>query len=89
MTEWLRKNQHNPYPTDDVKDEFVRVTNLTYNQINYWFTNARRRLLPKWELQRKMEAQQLAERLSQGNQQAKNDLQTWMSPDGEDSNYKS
>ncbi|KAK2162103.1 hypothetical protein LSH36_104g05061 [Paralvinella palmiformis] len=89
MTEWLRKNQHNPYPTDDVKDEFVRVTNLTYNQINYWFTNARRRLLPKWELQRKIEAQQLAERLSQGNQQVKNELQTWMSPDAEESNYKS
>jgi len=56
MTDWLRQHRDNPYPNDDEKEALIASTRLTMNQINYWFTNARRRLLPKWTLQ-----QQLAE----------------------------
>jgi len=57
MTDWLRQHRDNPYPNDDEKEALIASTRLTMNQINYWFTNARRRLLPKWALQQ----QQLAE----------------------------
>lgn len=53
MTEWLRNHQDNPYPNDDEKEELMQSTKLTINQINYWFTNARRRLLPKWSMIRR------------------------------------
>jgi len=53
MTEWLRNHQDNPYPNDDEKEALMLSTKLTINQINYWFTNARRRLLPKWSLIRR------------------------------------
>jgi len=53
MTEWLRNHQDNPYPNDDEKEALMQSTKLTINQINYWFTNARRRILPKWSLIRR------------------------------------
>lgn len=46
--EWLRGHKDNPYPNDDEKAMLIKQTGLTINQINYWFTNARRRILPKW-----------------------------------------
>ncbi len=52
MLEWLKEHQDKPYPNDDEKDMLIRRTKLTMSQINYWFTNARRRILPKWTLQR-------------------------------------
>ncbi|ELU07975.1 hypothetical protein CAPTEDRAFT_207287 [Capitella teleta] len=58
MLDWLRKHQDNPYPNDDEKEMLIQKTKLTINQINYWFTNARRRILPKWALQRYMEQQE-------------------------------
>ena len=58
MLEWLREHQDNPYPNDDEKEMLIAKTKLTINQINYWFTNARRRILPKWALQKYMEQQQ-------------------------------
>jgi len=58
MTDWLRQHQDNPYPNEDEKEALIAATRLTMNQINYWFTNARRRLLPKWNLQRQMEEEQ-------------------------------
>lgn len=48
MMEWLRGHKDNPYPNDDEKAMLIKQTGLTINQINYWFTNARRRILPKW-----------------------------------------
>jgi len=57
MTDWLRQHQDNPYPNDDEKESLIASTRLTMNQINYWFTNARRRILPKWILQRQIEEQ--------------------------------
>jgi len=54
MTDWLREHRDNPYPNDDEKEALIESTRLTMNQINYWFTNARRRLLPKWALQQQI-----------------------------------
>ncbi|CAD5125368.1 DgyrCDS13607 [Dimorphilus gyrociliatus] len=53
MLNWLREHQDNPYPNDDEKEMLIQKTKLTINQINYWFTNARRRILPKWNSQKK------------------------------------
>ena len=57
MVEWLQHHTDNPYPKEDEKEVLMKQTNLTINQINYWFTNARRRILPKWRLQRILEEQ--------------------------------
>lgn len=46
MLDWLRQHKDNPYPNDDEKAMLIKQTGLTINQINYWFTNARRRILP-------------------------------------------
>lgn len=62
MTEWLREHQDNPYPNDDEKEALILSTRLTINQINYWFTNARRRVLPKWALQRHLDEQEKSRR---------------------------
>lgn len=51
MLDWLRQHKDNPYPNDDEKAMLIKQTGLTINQINYWFTNARRRILPKWAQQ--------------------------------------
>ena len=48
MMDWLRGHKDNPYPNDDEKAMLIKQTGLSINQINYWFTNARRRILPKW-----------------------------------------
>lgn len=58
MMDWLIAHQNNPYPNDDEKEMLMRRTRLSINQINYWFTNARRRILPKWSLQRYMDHHQ-------------------------------
>ena len=57
MLEWLKEHQDKPYPNDDEKDMLIQKTKLTMSQINYWFTNARRRILPKWTLQRLLQEQ--------------------------------
>ena len=62
MTDWLREHQDNPYPNDDEKEALIISTRLTINQINYWFTNARRRVLPKWALQRHLDEQEKSRR---------------------------
>ncbi|KAL8564686.1 hypothetical protein ACOMHN_004179 [Nucella lapillus] len=48
MLSWLKAHKDNPYPSDEEKTLLIKQTGLTINQINYWFTNARRRILPKW-----------------------------------------
>lgn len=44
---WLIEHQDRPYPNDEEKHALAQETNLTVEQIKYWFINARRRLLPK------------------------------------------
>ncbi|XP_014666189.1 PREDICTED: uncharacterized protein LOC106808122 isoform X2 [Priapulus caudatus] len=46
MKQWLLAHLEYPYPNDDEKDALIRQTRLSIQQINYWFTNARRRLVP-------------------------------------------
>eukprot|EP00002_Diphylleia_rotans_P025369 TRINITY_DN500_c0_g1_i3.p1 TRINITY_DN500_c0_g1~~TRINITY_DN500_c0_g1_i3.p1 ORF type:complete len:218 (-),score=47.69 TRINITY_DN500_c0_g1_i3:544-1197(-) len=43
---WLHNHLNYPYPTEDEKYELVQRTSLTLCQVNNWFINARRRLLP-------------------------------------------
>lgn len=47
LKKWLFEHCYHPYPTEDEKTILCASTNLTLNQINNWFTNARRRILPK------------------------------------------
>nr|XP_027220898.1 homeobox protein TGIF2LX-like [Penaeus vannamei] len=42
-----REHRDHPYPDDDQKASLVRRTGLSTQQVGHWFTNARRRLLPK------------------------------------------
>ncbi|EQB61822.1 tgif-like protein on the x [Vairimorpha apis BRL 01] len=42
----VKKNKHNPYPSESEKIYFTEKTGLDLNQINNWFVNARRRILP-------------------------------------------
>ncbi|KAH3758796.1 homeobox protein TGIF2L [Pelomyxa schiedti] len=44
---WLFSHKEKPYPTDDEKLALAERTNLSLLQLNNWFTNARRRILPK------------------------------------------
>lgn len=46
LKEWFYKHSHSPYPTEEEKEKFTRELSLTILQVNNWFTNARRRLLP-------------------------------------------
>lgn len=46
---WLFSHMNNPYPTQEEKELLHLKTNLTQNQLNDWFVNARRRILKKNE----------------------------------------
>ncbi|XP_062861720.1 homeobox protein PKNOX1.1 [Trichomycterus rosablanca] len=46
MRSWLFQHITHPYPTEDEKKQIASQTNLTLLQINNWFINARRRILP-------------------------------------------
>ncbi|KAG7173912.1 Homeobox protein Meis1-like 2 [Homarus americanus] len=50
LTSWLLDNCHRPYPDDDQKLLLMRGTGLSSQQINQWFTNARRRFSPKIQM---------------------------------------
>ena len=43
LTSWFYTNMSNPYPNDETKKIFSQATNLTKLQINYFFTNLRKR----------------------------------------------
>ena len=48
LKQWLFEHSSHPYPNDDEKDELCLRTNLTISQLNNWFINARRRILPAY-----------------------------------------
>lgn len=47
LKNWLFDHWYHPYPSEEEKGVICTQTNLSMNQINNWFTNARRRILPK------------------------------------------
>jgi len=52
LMKWLSDHLSNPYPSNEEKEEFKRITKLTAKQINDWFTNARRRHVPKLKVKK-------------------------------------
>lgn len=45
MREWLFEHVENPFPTNEEKIEIAFQAELTTQQVNQWFVNARRRIL--------------------------------------------
>jgi len=45
LKRWLFEHLEHPYPTEEEKAVLAEDTGLTVKQINYWFTNSRRRFL--------------------------------------------
>lgn len=43
LRQWWNNNLTWPYPTDDVKEDLMKKTNLEESQINNWFINQRKR----------------------------------------------
>lgn len=48
LKDWLFTHSHHPYPTDGEKDQLCTLTGLSLQQLNNWFINARRRILPNF-----------------------------------------
>lgn len=46
LMEWLADNLDDPYPTEAEKSELCSTTQLSKQQLNNWFVNARRRVVP-------------------------------------------
>lgn len=46
LKNWLKENMNNPYPSESEKSMLMELTGLDSTQINNWFINARRRILP-------------------------------------------
>lgn len=46
LRKWLSDHIEHPYPTDEEKQQLIKQTGLTLNQLSNWFINARRRRLP-------------------------------------------
>lgn len=48
LKDWLFSHYKCPYPNEDQKDMLCMHTGLTLHQLNNWFINARRRILPTY-----------------------------------------
>lgn len=48
LKDWLFTHSHHPYPTDSEKEHLCCATSLSLQQLNNWFINARRRILPNY-----------------------------------------
>ena len=53
LKDWLFSNCYHPYPTDADKSTLCLQTGLSLQQLNNWFINARRRILPNYLKQRR------------------------------------
>lgn len=47
LIQWLADHTDNPYPTEPEKKVLMQQTGLNLRQINDWYINARRRVLPR------------------------------------------
>jgi len=54
LKQWLLDHIDHPYPSEEEKISLSSETGLTIKQINYWFTNSRRRFLKKWREEHQM-----------------------------------
>ncbi|GAB1600401.1 homeobox protein PKNOX1-like [Argonauta hians] len=45
MTDWLKSNRYNAYPSEDDKLKMATSLNIKHKQVSNWFINARRRKL--------------------------------------------
>jgi hypothetical protein len=65
LKKWLLENFKDPYPSAEVKMALAEQTNLTYEQVQHWFVNARMRI---WRplLKKRMESQALESRQGGG-----------------------
>lgn len=61
LTAWLAAHTENPYPTDKEKLVLMKETGLNLRQVNDWFINGRRRVLPKILLEEALAEQAEAE----------------------------
>lgn len=48
LKKWLFSNRYHPYPTEAEKESLCKKTGMCMKQLNNWFINARRRILPSY-----------------------------------------
>ncbi|GAB1600341.1 homeobox protein TGIF2 isoform X4 [Argonauta hians] len=46
LMKWLHRNRFRAYPCEETKRKMAKDTGLTIQQVNNWYINARRRILP-------------------------------------------
>nr|CAG4709952.1 unnamed protein product [Naegleria fowleri] len=46
LIDWLHQHAEYPYPTDEEKEELLEKVSMTKDQLETWFVNNRKRLLP-------------------------------------------
>jgi hypothetical protein len=53
---WFFSHLESPYPSEEEKEDLANRAGLRITQVNNWFTNARRRILPRQDIESSREA---------------------------------